>query len=138
MASHCKTCNVCVYNKDHHCNVVNQCIGIRNHRAFVLLLLVTFLNFILLSFYSFYSIVYVDMVMFNIEKKVDTLVGCRITDQIELKTTLEILLDSLIIMIIALKLLIRTIARNRFSHGTLMIWIVLELIIVQILCLINF
>ena len=42
MASHCGTCGVCVNGFDHHCQAVNNCIGSRNIRCFVLLLIVSF------------------------------------------------------------------------------------------------
>ncbi|XP_038648730.1 palmitoyltransferase ZDHHC5-B-like [Scyliorhinus canicula] len=36
---HCYTCNVCVENLDHHCTLMNTCIGKRNYRFFFILLL---------------------------------------------------------------------------------------------------
>uniref|UniRef100_K3WUY3 Palmitoyltransferase n=1 Tax=Globisporangium ultimum (strain ATCC 200006 / CBS 805.95 / DAOM BR144) TaxID=431595 RepID=K3WUY3_GLOUD len=38
-AEHCHTCERCVVLHDHHCPWVNNCVGIGNHKAFLLLLL---------------------------------------------------------------------------------------------------
>ena len=32
---HCKTCNKCVSNYDHHCMWLNNCIGGKNYRYFI-------------------------------------------------------------------------------------------------------
>ena len=37
-ASHCRECDNCVMNFDHHCNVASNCIGKRNHKYFFLFL----------------------------------------------------------------------------------------------------
>mmetsp|Transcript_23789 Transcript_23789/g.48748 ORF Transcript_23789/g.48748 Transcript_23789/m.48748 type:complete len:542 (+) Transcript_23789:82-1707(+) len=37
-AHHCKICQVCVLQMDHHCPWVNNCIGYNNYRSFVLLI----------------------------------------------------------------------------------------------------
>ncbi|CEG45170.1 zinc finger family protein [Plasmopara halstedii] len=38
-ATHCHTCRRCIVLQDHHCPWVNNCVGIGNQKAFLLLLL---------------------------------------------------------------------------------------------------
>lgn len=50
-ASHCAACGHCVQGWDHHCVLLNNCVGARNYRAFVTFLLMSFL-FALSVFWS--------------------------------------------------------------------------------------
>lgn len=43
-AHHCHVCNVCIMRMDHHCPWIRNCVGFRNHKFFLLLVMYCMLS----------------------------------------------------------------------------------------------
>lgn len=53
LTSHCRTCNTCIYRRDHHCPWMGQCVGIHNQAHFFLFLFNVFLSTVLVLYVEY-------------------------------------------------------------------------------------
>lgn len=107
--------------------MINQCIGVRNHRAFVLCLIMSWVSFLWMFGYCLWDIFYYDFIENGISK---------LNNNKTKKVTLCITLDSIVVGLVLIKLLVNS-CSNWISHGQYVIWLVAEIVVVQALYLIN-
>jgi hypothetical protein len=65
-ASHCRTCDNCVMDFDHHCDFVSNCIGKRNHKYFYLFLLFGSILSLHCIILNIITIIYVFIIKYNL------------------------------------------------------------------------
>lgn len=53
LTSHCRTCNTCIYRRDHHCPWMGQCVGIHNQANFFLFLFNVLLSTVLVLYVEY-------------------------------------------------------------------------------------
>ena len=62
---HCMICGQCVEKFDHHCVYINNCLGYRNHKYFILLILFLILYVVVATITRVFDFVNIDLPLFN-------------------------------------------------------------------------
>lgn len=64
---HCQICGQCVEKFDHHCVYINNCLGYRNHKYFILLIIFLILYVIFNLTTRIFDFLTVDLYLFKEE-----------------------------------------------------------------------
>ena len=107
--SHCKTCNNCVRGFDHHCTFLNNCIGRRNIRVFVWLLVLGWTCYLLIF--------------------LSTAVALALHEEYEKRDSI---IYFTILGIVLCKVLINFCFGSRINLGVLLTWFFSELVLVTL------
>jgi hypothetical protein len=62
---HCMICGKCVEKFDHHCVYINNCLGYRNHKYFILLIVFLILYVISATFTRIFDFMTIDMTLYR-------------------------------------------------------------------------
>jgi hypothetical protein len=119
--SHCRVCNNCVRAFDHHCTLLNTCIGERNIKTFVWMLLTEWIYSVGMSVLGVIFLLYEPFIR-----------GDEFWN-----FNWYFIINCLVFGIVAIKFLFFICCRNKIPFGKLLIWMLLEILIVQVMCLFN-
>jgi len=127
--SHCSKCNNCVREFDHHCTMLNQCIGIRNKQAYIYVLVLEWLTAFISIWLGLAFLLYEPKLRFNKKGKL-----------IDIDRELDMSPNWAVFIIIAVKYFIFLCGpcHRCFKYGVFVIWILVEVIVVQIIILFDF
>ncbi|XP_031769401.2 probable palmitoyltransferase ZDHHC24 [Galleria mellonella] len=53
---HCRSCNICILKRDHHCFFFSSCIGLHNRRYYLLFLIYIVISLVYSSYYNYFYI----------------------------------------------------------------------------------
>jgi hypothetical protein len=74
-ADHCNFCNRCVQKFDHHCVFINNCLGYRNHKWFLLFLVSFSIYMVFMLTHSLYQLVWAMLGNNNFQSKSSVMIA---------------------------------------------------------------
>jgi len=125
--SHCKVCNNCIRGFDHHCTLLNNCIGKNNVKPFTWLLVFEWLYAVGMTAIG---------VIFLLYEPYKTRVQTQELLNRPFTMTYELYLNASVFVICSIKFVFFLCCRAHIHFGIQLIWMMAELIIVQIIELI--
>ena len=96
---HCYICNKCVDRFDHHCQWLNNCVGVGNHTLFFIFLISIWCYLAFIDFVCFYNLgLVIDEINFSMAQ--ERSFGFLYRNHFDL-TTAQVLYDTILIVCIA-------------------------------------